>query len=189
MARTPAAAKNAALEATAREIRRNASAILAANQGDVARATDAGRGTAGVFRLGFEDPGIADLAADRPASYRARHPGAEVQVREADFRDPFGMLRAGDVDALVTPLPVKEPDLTTGPVVWREPMALAVSARHPFARQDTVTLDDLSPTTRCSEPPARRRRTGWNRRGAGPRPRGIRSAAGECRRPSRNCSP
>ena len=38
VARTPAALKNAALEAAAREIRRKAGAILAANQADVARA-------------------------------------------------------------------------------------------------------------------------------------------------------
>jgi DNA-binding transcriptional LysR family regulator len=113
----------------------------------IARATDTGRGTAGLLRLGFEAPGVADLIADRLDRYRSVHPGAEVQVREADFRDPFGLLRSGEVEALVTLLPVDEPDLTTGPVVWREPVVLAVSARHPFARLDAVTLDDLARDT------------------------------------------
>jgi DNA-binding transcriptional LysR family regulator len=113
----------------------------------IARATSAGRGTAGVLRVAFEAPGIADLVADRLDRYRADHPGTEVQVREADFRDPFAILREGEVDALVTLLPVAEPDLTTGPVVLREPVVLAVPARHPFAGLDAVTLDDLARDT------------------------------------------
>jgi DNA-binding transcriptional LysR family regulator len=71
----------------------------------VARATDAGRGTGGVLRLGFEAPGVADLVADVLDAYRSQRPDGDVQVREADFRDPFGLLRSGEVDALVTLLP------------------------------------------------------------------------------------
>jgi DNA-binding transcriptional LysR family regulator len=68
-------------------------------------------------------------------------------VREADFADVFASLRAGEVDALVTLLPVDEPDLVVGPVLLVEPMVLAVAARHPFARRDHVTLDDLARDT------------------------------------------
>lgn len=110
----------------------------------IARATDAARGTGGVLRLGFEAPGIADLLAAGLDRYRALHPGTGVEVREADFRDPFALLRDGEVDALVTLLPVEEPDLVAGPVVYREPVVLAVPAGHPFARLDAVTLDDLA---------------------------------------------
>jgi DNA-binding transcriptional LysR family regulator len=116
-------------------------------QAGVARATDAGRGTGGLLRVGFEAPGIADLLADRLDRYRKSRPGGDVQVREADFRDPFAILRDGEVDALVTLLPVDEPDLVTGPAVFREPMVLAVPARHPFARLDAVTLDDMARDT------------------------------------------
>jgi glutamate-5-semialdehyde dehydrogenase len=62
VARTPSAVKNAALEATAREIRRNAGAILAANQADVARATQAGRDGAFVDRLTLGAGGIEQMA-------------------------------------------------------------------------------------------------------------------------------
>ena len=113
----------------------------------VARATDAGRGTGGVLRVGFEAPGVADLIAGVLDTYRSAAAEGEVEIREADFADPFGLLRAGAVDVLVTLLPVAEPDLATGPVVLTEPMVLAVPARHPFARLDSVTLDDLARDT------------------------------------------
>jgi len=119
----------------------------------VARAVAAGRAVDGVLRIGFEAPGIADLAGDVLGSY-ARG-GREVRIREADFSDPFGLLRGGDVDVLVTLLPVDEPDLTVGPVLLTEPMVLAVAARHPLARRGAVTLDDLGRDTvlRAARPP------------------------------------
>lgn len=70
-----------------------------------------------------------------------------IAVREADYADPFRSLRAGEVDVVVTLLPIDEPDLVAGPVVLVEPMVLAVAARHPFARRDHVTLDDLARDT------------------------------------------
>lgn len=111
----------------------------------VARATAAGRAVDGVLRIGFEAPGVADLAADVLGAY-ARD-GREVQIRETEITAPFGLLRSGEVDVLVTLLPVDEPDLTVGPILLAEPVVLAVAARHPLARGDTVTLDDLGRDT------------------------------------------
>ncbi|MFE0024529.1 LysR family transcriptional regulator [Amycolatopsis sp. NPDC059021] len=122
----------------------------------IARAVAAGRGIGGVLRLGFEAPGVADLVADLLDAFREQHPDCEVQIREVDFADPFGMLRAGEVDALITLFPVDEPDLVAGPVVYSEPMVLAVPARHPFARREHVTLEDLARdrVLRAANPPA-----------------------------------
>jgi DNA-binding transcriptional LysR family regulator len=112
-----------------------------------ARAVAAGREVAGTLRLGFEAPGVADLARHVLDAFRTAHPGSEVLVREVDFTDPFAMLRRGDVDALVTLLPVDEPDLVAGPVLVTEPVVLAVAAGHPFARRAAVTLEDLARDT------------------------------------------
>lgn len=122
-------------------------------QAGVARAVAAGRGVDGVLRLGFEAPGVADLIHDRIARFRAAHPRCEVQIRELDFTDPFAMLRDGEVDLLVTLFPAAE--FTPGPVVHREPMVLAVSSRHPFARLESVSLEDLGRDTvlRAAHPP------------------------------------
>jgi DNA-binding transcriptional LysR family regulator len=115
----------------------------------VARAVAAGRGLDGELAVAFEAPGVADLV--RPLLDAYRTPDRSVAVREADFTDVFAALRAGEVDALVTLLPVDEPDLVVGPVVLVEPVVLAVAAGHPFARRDGpdahVTLDDLARDT------------------------------------------
>ncbi|WP_433270155.1 LysR family transcriptional regulator [Actinosynnema sp. CS-041913] len=112
----------------------------------VERAIAAGRGM-GLLRVGFEAPAVADLIPDVLARYRTRHPGSELRVREAGFVDPFALLRDDEVDVLVTLFPVDEPDLTTGPAVFCEPMVLAVADTHPFTRQDHVTMEDLARDT------------------------------------------
>ncbi|AXB47441.1 LysR family transcriptional regulator [Amycolatopsis albispora] len=122
----------------------------------LARAKAAGRGVTGVLRLAFEAPGVADLVESTLERFRRENPGCEVQIREADFADVFTILRDGDADALVTLLPADEPGITTGPTVYSEQMVLAVSAKHPFARKDFVTLEDLARDTvlRAAHPPA-----------------------------------
>ncbi|MCO1656552.1 LysR family transcriptional regulator [Pseudonocardia humida] len=114
-------------------------------EGAVARAVAAGRGLDGELPVAFEAPGVADLI--RPLLEAYRTPDRSVAVREADFTDVFASLRAGEVDALVTLLPVAEPDLVVGPELLVEPMVLAVATGHPFARRDHVTLDDLARDT------------------------------------------
>ncbi|MEV6103231.1 LysR family transcriptional regulator [Streptomyces sp. NPDC051940] len=105
-------------------------------------AADAARGATGALRLGIMGP-IAHDIAQVTALFRARHPGCELSFREAHFSDPFGPLRAGDVDVQVTWLPVREPDLTVGPEVLVEPVALAVAVDHLFAGREYVELEDL----------------------------------------------
>ncbi|MFJ6674151.1 LysR family transcriptional regulator [Actinosynnema sp. NPDC091369] len=112
----------------------------------IARAVEAARGTS-LLRVGFEAPAVADLVTDVLDRFRARHPDSEVLVREAPFTDPFSLLRADEVDVLVTLFPVGEPDLTAGPVLFEEPLVLAVADTHPFTRQESVTLEDLARDT------------------------------------------
>jgi hypothetical protein len=40
-----------------------------------------------------------------------------VRFRDVHFDDPFGPLRSGEIDMQLLWLPVKEPDLTVGPVL------------------------------------------------------------------------
>ncbi|MDT0548280.1 MULTISPECIES: LysR family transcriptional regulator [Streptomyces] len=102
--------------------------------GALESARDAARGVEGVLRIGFQ--GAADervMAA--VAAFRARHPGCELETVEIPWADPFGAVRGGEVDAAIVLLPVAEPDLVLGPVFPRQPLTLAVPARHPLARR------------------------------------------------------
>lgn len=48
------------------------------------------------------------------------------------------------MDLALIQFPVNEPGITTGLVVLSEPRVLAVSARHPYARRASVSLEDLA---------------------------------------------
>jgi len=113
----------------------------------VQRAVEAARGVDGVLRVGFLGIGAGQLTQPILGTFRARHPGCEIRMQETHFADPLGPLRDGEVDVLITRLPVEEPDLTVGPVVLSEPRVLAVPAGHPFARRRSVSLEDLARVT------------------------------------------
>jgi DNA-binding transcriptional LysR family regulator len=137
--------RRVALTPIGRRLRDDLAPAFAQIEAGVARAITAGRGLDGELPVAFEAPGVADLI--RPLLDAYRTPERAVAVREAEFTDVFAGLRAGEVDALVTLLPVNEPDLAVGPVVLVEPVVLAVAADHPFARRAHVTLDDLARDT------------------------------------------
>ncbi len=110
----------------------------------LARAQAAGRGVTGVLRVGFLGPVGGRVVLEVMAALRTSHPDLEVHVQETHIADPCRPLRDGEVDVLLTQLPVAEPGIQTGPVVLSEPRVLAVSAHHPYARRDSVRLEDLA---------------------------------------------
>ncbi|MFI6937711.1 LysR family transcriptional regulator [Streptomyces sp. NPDC050418] len=79
--------------------------------------------------------------------FRAQHPGVELRFKEVFFSNPFGALRAGEVDTVAAWLPVREPDLTVGVVLREEPLHLMVAADHPLAGRATVSMEELGDHT------------------------------------------
>ncbi|WP_156325931.1 LysR family transcriptional regulator [Nonomuraea sp. SBT364] len=110
----------------------------------IQRAQAAGRGISGVLTAGFLGPLAGRVLLDVLEALRSSHPDLEVQLRATEVADPCRPLRDNELDLLLTQLPVTEPGITTGPVVIVEPRVLAVSARHPLARNSTVSLEDLA---------------------------------------------
>ncbi|GAA3219501.1 LysR substrate-binding domain-containing protein [Nonomuraea helvata] len=109
----------------------------------VQRAKIAAQGKTAQLRIGLIPANGHDL---RPywAAFRTHHPHCDLQLRHNPFVDPFGRLRRGEVDILLTWLPVEEPDLTVGPTVFRDPRLLAVAADHELAERPSVSLEDIS---------------------------------------------
>ncbi|MEV4080918.1 LysR family transcriptional regulator [Nonomuraea fuscirosea] len=107
------------------------------------RAIRAAGGKTEVLRLGMLSSNVQDF---RPLldGFHARHPAGEAQIRYVGFGDPFGPLRDGEVDVQIAWLPVREADLTVGPVVRIEPVVLAVGFGHRLAGQETVSYEDLA---------------------------------------------
>ncbi|MFD4630710.1 LysR family transcriptional regulator [Streptomyces sp. NPDC058284] len=113
----------------------------------VARAKDAARGVEGELNVGFLGSGAGTLTGPVLASFRERCPGVEVRMRETRYQDPLGPLRDGEIDLLFTCLPVREPDLTVGPVVITERRMLAVPLGHRLAGRASVSLEELAGET------------------------------------------
>ncbi|GAA2275722.1 LysR family transcriptional regulator [Glycomyces scopariae] len=110
----------------------------------LARAQAAGRGVEGVLRVGYLGPLAGRVLLDVVTALERDRPGLVVHLLAAEVADPCEPLRDDEVDLLLTQLPVEEPGLVTGPVVITEPRLLAVSTRHPLARAESVSLEDLA---------------------------------------------
>ncbi|MGW1030445.1 LysR family transcriptional regulator [Streptomyces sp. NPDC002577] len=109
-----------------------------------ARTVAAGRGISGSLRLGYLGAGAAEALVRVMKEFQRRHPECELELAdEAEIHDHLAPLRSGHLDLLATRFPVREPDLTQGPVLFRTPLFLAVPAGHRLADRSEVELEDL----------------------------------------------
>ncbi|MFB4319840.1 LysR family transcriptional regulator [Actinomadura sp. 21ATH] len=116
-------------------------------QSAIGQARTAARGFAGPIRVGFSASWSGEAVIAAADLFQARHPDAEVHIREVQLNDPLGPLRADEIDLQLTEFPIREPDITAGPVVFSEPRGLMVPARHPLAGRPSVSVEDLADTT------------------------------------------
>ncbi|WP_119727072.1 LysR family transcriptional regulator [Thermomonospora amylolytica] len=113
-------------------------------QEGVKRAVLAARQKTEVLRIGMIGGGNAQDLRLFLETFADRNPGTELQIRSMAFGHPFGPLRNGEVDIAILWLPVREPDLTVGPVLFTESIVLCVPAGHPFAGRESVSYEDLA---------------------------------------------
>ncbi|PZS18892.1 MAG: LysR family transcriptional regulator [Pseudonocardiales bacterium] len=112
-------------------------------QDAVTRAVDAGRKIAARLRIGYMSAAIGHQLLGLIDSFERSHPGYEVSITETALTDLFGPLRRAEVDLCILPLPVREDDLTVGPVLMTEPAVIAVASGHRLTRRTTVSPEDL----------------------------------------------
>jgi DNA-binding transcriptional LysR family regulator len=117
--------------------------VYAGLQLSLERARQAAHGITGTLRVGMIPFNTHDL---RPYwdTFRTRHPHWTLQIRRASFVDPFTALRTGEHDILVAWLPIEEPDLTVGPVLFSDRRILAVAADHELAGRPSVSVEMLA---------------------------------------------
>ncbi|MFE6064213.1 LysR family transcriptional regulator [Streptomyces sp. NPDC056431] len=108
------------------------------------RATEAGRGVHGRLRAGFGTPWDAELLTAAADALLARRPGCEITVREVPLDGGVRPLQDGELDIQLAAFPVREPELTTGPVAVREDRVLLLPAAHPLAGRPSLGLEDLA---------------------------------------------
>jgi DNA-binding transcriptional LysR family regulator len=79
--------------------------------------------------------------------FERRHPACSVVLRDLDWADALGPVRRGEVDMTAIRFPIRQPDLTVGPVLTTDRRALAVAEDHPLASRRFVTVEDLADYT------------------------------------------
>ncbi|MEU9030662.1 LysR family transcriptional regulator [Streptomyces sp. NPDC048383] len=104
------------------------------------RARLTAQGKTGVLRIGVLSSNAYEL---RPywQAFRARCPKWGLQIRSVPFPTPFEPLRTREIDVLVSWLPVEEPDLTVGPVLFTEPRVMVVEPDHELAGARSVSAE------------------------------------------------
>jgi DNA-binding transcriptional LysR family regulator len=118
------------------------------------RAIETGRGFTGTLRVSFTGAAGGQLLVGVTELFRERHPDCDVQIREAQLAELMPWLRDGTVDLALATFPVHEPGIVTGPVLVSEARFLAVPIGHPFARRDTLSVEDLAKATMLQLPDA-----------------------------------
>ncbi|WP_255622275.1 LysR family transcriptional regulator [Pseudonocardia sp. DSM 110487] len=108
------------------------------------RAIAAGRGIDGELRVGFIGTAVGQFLHRVATTFHDLHAACHVQVMEARYNDFLDLLRADEADLVLVPVRVAEPDMAVSPVLFDEPTMLAVSSRHPFARRESVSMEDLA---------------------------------------------
>lgn len=100
-------------------------------------------GRAAPIRIGFQ--GLAyETITWTLTRFTQENPGVALSLRELPLGDPFGALLAGDIDAAVALLPVREPGLSVGFAFPPAPRMLAVSHGHPLARTERIDAEALA---------------------------------------------
>ncbi|WP_419999785.1 LysR family transcriptional regulator [Streptomyces boninensis] len=99
-----------------------------------------------MLRLGMISTNGEDLRPFRDA-FTERRPGCRLQIRSVGYDNPFDKLRDGTIDVLLAWLPVQEPDLTVGPLVYTEQVMLLVSPDHALAGRESVSYEVFADET------------------------------------------
>lgn len=107
-------------------------------------ASSAARQAAGVITVGFLGPLAGDLLTRSLELFHQRDPGREVHLRATEIADPVQPLRQGDVDLLLTQLPVSEQGIVSDASMIEERRVLAIASKSPLAQRSSVTLEDLA---------------------------------------------
>ncbi|WP_405662797.1 LysR family transcriptional regulator [Streptomyces sp. NBC_01166] len=110
----------------------------------LAAAAAAGKGISGELRVAYSAAWAGNLVVAAADTFRTRHPDCVVHIQDSQLNDPLGPMRDGSRDIQLSELPIDEPDIVSGPVLFSEPRALVVPAGHPFAERETVSVEDLA---------------------------------------------
>ncbi|WP_040803704.1 LysR substrate-binding domain-containing protein [Nocardia concava] len=121
-----------------------ARAVLAAADQARASVADLTEGRAEVFRLGTVT-GLGERLDAVLDAFADKAPQVQVELMALPVRDRLTQVADGRLDAAFvrSPEPDESPELDFLPA-WEDPLVVALPAKHPLAKQDSVRLTDLA---------------------------------------------
>ncbi|MCK2221994.1 LysR family transcriptional regulator (plasmid) [Actinomadura sp. ATCC 31491] len=105
------------------------------------------RGVSGTLTIGSMGGAGTWMIKNVVELVQTRHPAVRILHRDIDAVDPLALLRSGDIDIGHLWLPLREPNLTLGPVTHTSRQVLMIAATHPFAAGDAVCREDFGDLT------------------------------------------
>jgi DNA-binding transcriptional LysR family regulator len=113
--------------------------------GVLERSNAAARTLEGTLRLGlFSGPAGGPHLVEVINAFEALHRECNVDVVLVSWDDPFGRLRANEVELMASWVPLNDPDLVVGPTLTSQPRVLAVAHDHPLADRDSIDVEELA---------------------------------------------
>lgn len=112
----------------------------------IAEASATAGKASGTLTLGTMGP-QAWMINEAVESFQRRHPTVRLDHRDINPVTPLDALRSEQVDIALLWLPVREPDVTVGPITHTSPVVLLLAASHPYADRDSVCLEDYGDLT------------------------------------------
>lgn len=97
----------------------------------------------GSLRIGGDCP---PQVARVVACFRARNPGAHVQVRMGNARETIRWLSAGEIDVAIASDPPADGQFTYDPL-YTDHLSVALPAAHPLAALETMPIERLTDET------------------------------------------
>lgn len=122
------------LQAEARELLERAERVRS-------RVAVAGRSTS--LTIGTLVDSAEQTGGRLAATFRTRHPGIDIRIREADLADPTTGLRAGLVDVALTRAPFTLSGISYQ-MLRSDPVGVVLRADDPLTVHETLTLGDLA---------------------------------------------
>ncbi len=137
--------RRVALTEAGRRFLEHAREILARAQLAAEEARRTGRGETGQLRVGFTSSmPFTSTLPDLLFTYRQRHPGVALQLRELFTAEQFDALRRGALDVgLVRYGGLQAPAGVRAREIGRDPLRLVVNAAHPLAHRTEVSLAEF----------------------------------------------
>ncbi|MDO3408248.1 LysR family transcriptional regulator [Saccharibacillus sp. CPCC 101409] len=134
--------KTITLTSAGRLFSRRAEALLREYEAMNTAISDFVSGEAGIVRIGASEPSASNRLPGILASFTARKPKVQLQVKIGTSRDLIRMLLDDEIDIALCNQPESHLDLDFSPLVY-EQLVLLLPAGHRLGRLDRVRLSDL----------------------------------------------